>query len=459
MAEAASRLQFGVGMAGLLRPRVFLSYARRDMALADRLLQHLQAQGCTVWMDRSELLTGDDFVRGIQREIPRCDGLIFLLTKSAAASSWCLAEVQRALAIRLPVLVVQHDRSATLPDALERVLRDVQRADWVEFDVPPVGRHLRSARRRRLVRLAQRVAMISLPVLLSLSAVVWGVSSLNERQIERARVDAFEALRGATSALSGTQVRARLGPFSKDEVLTQRFMALAADPTATPIVRLNAWQATDALREGHVTEWRAYVPAVDWSGGRLSGAVWANVTYGAGTIEDLIGHQLKIAGVVLGAGPSTDSDGLSLVRTSIYDSDIWYLRVDGTQLLDVQFVNSKFRGAQLDLSGAAGVRFLSLEQSEHFISTDVGIIEDSWIVQRRALPGPDVLDLAEPEQEILFDGIQFHRTRFDGEFKPAWFRNSHFTDCTFPPGLAASLAASGSNVIEGMAAFEDEGVR
>ena len=92
MAEAASRLQFGVGMAGLLRPRVFLSYARRDMALADRLLQHLQAQGCTVWMDRSELLTGDDFVRGIQREIPRCDGLIFLLTKSAAASSWCLAD-------------------------------------------------------------------------------------------------------------------------------------------------------------------------------------------------------------------------------------------------------------------------------------------------------------------------------------------------------------------------------
>jgi hypothetical protein len=49
-------------------------------------------------------------------------------------------------------------------------------------------------------------------------------------------------------------------------------------------------------------------------------------------------------------------------------------------------------------SAAAGVRFGSESHGEAFISTDVGIIEDSWIQQTRPLPGPDVVDLAEPEQ-------------------------------------------------------------
>ena len=59
---------------------MFLSYARKDMALADQLQRHLEAQGCSVRMDRGELLTGDTFVLGIQREIPSCDGLVLLLT-------------------------------------------------------------------------------------------------------------------------------------------------------------------------------------------------------------------------------------------------------------------------------------------------------------------------------------------------------------------------------------------
>jgi len=33
-------------------------------------------------------------------------------------------------------------------------------------------------------------------------------------------------------------------------------------------------------------------------------------------------------------------------------------------------------------------------------------------VQNRPLPGGDVMDLATPEQEILFDGVQFVRVRF-----------------------------------------------
>jgi hypothetical protein len=199
-----------------------------------------------------------------------------------------------------------------------------------------------------------------------------------------------------------------------------------------------------------------YVPNIDWTGGRLSDTLWANTTYGSGTIQDLVADRMRIAGIVLGRGPEDGETGLSLVGVRIRDSDAWFLLIDGTQLIDVEFVNTKFRGAQLDLTGAGGVRFVSREVSPFFMSTDIGIIEDSWIVQSRELPGPEVLDLAEPEQEILFEGILFHRVRFEGEFKPEWFRQSVFRDCSFPPGLAEALRATPEHIIEATGAFAEE---
>jgi hypothetical protein len=109
------------------KPRLFLSYARADIDLADQLAVHLKSHGCTLWMDRHELLTGDDFVIGLQRELGRCDGLVALLTAAAAKSSWCQAEVQRALALSLPVFVIRRDGGAVFPDALVRLLRGQRR--------------------------------------------------------------------------------------------------------------------------------------------------------------------------------------------------------------------------------------------------------------------------------------------------------------------------------------------
>ena len=125
------------------------------------------------------------------------------------------------------------------------------------------------------------------------------------------------------------------------------------------------------------------------------------------------------------------------------------MRIDGTQMLDVEFENCKFRGAQLDLSAAAGLRFVARAKSAELLDTEVTIMEDSWLVQKRAPPPPDVMDMATPEQELIFDGVQFARVRFEGHFKPGWFRNCHFSDCVFATRLNAADLAKNSNMEEG----------
>jgi TIR domain len=133
-----------------IRPRLFLSYARVDREAADQLETHLREAGSDVWMDRQELLTGDNFVAGLERELSNCHGLVLLLTQSSAISNWCMAELQRALAQRLPTNAVQYGPQEKLQNAIERLLRDSQQLEWGTGARLTSGSRLREARKRRM---------------------------------------------------------------------------------------------------------------------------------------------------------------------------------------------------------------------------------------------------------------------------------------------------------------------
>ena len=138
-----------------MRPRVFLSYARTDVAIAKLLCENLAASDCAVWMDERELLAGDDFVQSLKEQLDRSDAIVFLLTHQSARSGWCLTELQRALAKGIVVIIVAAERDAVLPDALHRLLRDTHRVSWPESG-PSLGQQIQRARRRRVRRLQAR---------------------------------------------------------------------------------------------------------------------------------------------------------------------------------------------------------------------------------------------------------------------------------------------------------------
>ena len=311
--------------------------------------------------------------------------------------------------------------------------------------VPQILRARTRVRRRFLVRIS---------VLLGVAGGLTMLGARLANQINRIdagrRLDRLVAdLHVATEVWSGEEVKARLRPVRDDPDLPGLMQRLADDPALPSPVRVNAWQALVALRDGRQTEWRTYIERIDWKGGQVADVLWANTTFGRGNISGLVAERVRMAGLVFGPGPNAREVGLTLADVHILDADIWFLRIDGTQLLDVVFENCKFRGAQLDLSAAAAVQFVSREKHAVILSTDVAIVEDSWIVYRGEPPEQGVMDLAEPEQELLFDGVQFARVQFEGHLKPAWFRNCHFIDCVFPADLKAADLDPHGNTIEG----------
>ena len=58
-----------VDLTASLNTDVFISYSRRDSAVAEALCKALEARGVNVWFDRNALKIGDDFMRVIRRSI------------------------------------------------------------------------------------------------------------------------------------------------------------------------------------------------------------------------------------------------------------------------------------------------------------------------------------------------------------------------------------------------------
>jgi TIR domain len=80
----------------MIRPGLFVSYVRSDIRAADHLATHLEAGGRRPWLDWREILVGDDFGTGFEKELARCDGHVLFPTRRFAMLSWCQAETQRA---------------------------------------------------------------------------------------------------------------------------------------------------------------------------------------------------------------------------------------------------------------------------------------------------------------------------------------------------------------------------
>jgi TIR domain len=75
---------------------VFLSYARSDADMADRIAADLKAEGINVWLDRDRLRPGESWAEQIESAISKADFLLVLISRASLDSKWVRTEYQAA---------------------------------------------------------------------------------------------------------------------------------------------------------------------------------------------------------------------------------------------------------------------------------------------------------------------------------------------------------------------------
>lgn len=86
--------------------QAFLSYSRRDAGLVETVVRDLDRARWSCWLDDA-LGGGETWWREILEQIRSCDVFIFALSAHSVRSRPCLAELDYALALGLPVLPLQ----------------------------------------------------------------------------------------------------------------------------------------------------------------------------------------------------------------------------------------------------------------------------------------------------------------------------------------------------------------
>ena len=91
--------------------KIFLSYARHDRELANRLVKQLEHKGHKVWDPERELLPGAEWTASLRRALADSDAMVLLLSPDSAESRWVTYELEYALSAKhlsgrlIPVLV------------------------------------------------------------------------------------------------------------------------------------------------------------------------------------------------------------------------------------------------------------------------------------------------------------------------------------------------------------------
>ena len=141
----------GIELTPVSQPRVFVAYVLEDLAAARRICEELRTQGCTPWLDRDELLPGQNWPRAIKRAIEDSDAFLACFsTRAIDKKGQFQAELRLALdsARRLPL-----DSTFLIPVRLDDCLVPARVAESLQYvDLFPnwdqgIKRLVRSIRR------------------------------------------------------------------------------------------------------------------------------------------------------------------------------------------------------------------------------------------------------------------------------------------------------------------------
>jgi hypothetical protein len=435
-----------------LSPRLFISYSRQDNEFVGRLEASLKASGFIVFRDTSDISPGDNFVSTIMKQIEDATGLVAVISSSYAASVWGKAELYSALTShKLTIPVVLSEVSLEILDEpLRRLLQNTNYVVAKPGTSDPLvlngfANQLTRARSRNRIELAWRILPFAAGVVLAGGLVWWGIDNLNSLDRSRNRSAVVTELVNAKHAIQHDRIVQLASTVAGDPEAIGEFLYLSKDPAISDVARFNSLSIGSELSKGQ-KEYRWYPRDLDIDHSVLTGVTFASVSFLGGKWSGVQIDDSTFAGALWSKDKGTALSGTVFTNVLFYGSEF-----EAINAVDVQFVNSKFRGSTIDTTNFAKVRFITetpKSEGNPIITPYYASFENSVLISRREPPQPGVLDLTAVGDDITFDDVIFKDCRLEGWFRPEWFRNSSFERCTLPESLSKQQLINSGNTVD-----------
>jgi hypothetical protein len=108
-----------------LKPRIFVSYAWKDIDIVHRVRVDLLRAQIDCWIDLADIQAGDRLNPVIEDAISRCDLFFAFVTDHYLASKWCMKELRFALTCDKLTVTPYLDRRTTLDNVPAGLIEDL----------------------------------------------------------------------------------------------------------------------------------------------------------------------------------------------------------------------------------------------------------------------------------------------------------------------------------------------
>jgi hypothetical protein len=81
-----------------LLTQIFLAFSDHDEAIKEKIRKSLMREGLTIWTNKTDIKTGNEFEAAINRGIEGADTFIYLMSSDSLESAYCQQELSHALA-------------------------------------------------------------------------------------------------------------------------------------------------------------------------------------------------------------------------------------------------------------------------------------------------------------------------------------------------------------------------
>ena len=305
---------------------------------------------------------------------------------------------------------------------------------------------LARARQRNRREIVRQLVPIAAAVLLVAGAVWWGTRNLNSFDRARHRDTVIGELVNARRTIEHDRITQLASSVAGDREAIGELLFLAQDPGISDVARFNALSIDSELQKGQKA-YRWYPRDLDIDHADLKGITLANVSFlGGGKWSDVRIEDTTFAGAFWPKDKGVALSGTQFKNVLFYGSEF-----EGIGAIDVQFINTKFRGSTIDTTNFAKVRFITetpVSEGNPIITPYFASFEHSVLTSRREPPAPGVIDLTEVGDDITFDGVVFKDCRLEGWFRPEWFRNSSFEGCVLPESLSKEQLVKAGNTVD-----------
>ncbi len=82
---------------------IFISYSKKDIVYAEKLINALRREGFNPWVDMEGLGAGTQWLRRLQKQIVTCDAYILVMSRNAYNSKWVPDELVTAKSKGKPI--------------------------------------------------------------------------------------------------------------------------------------------------------------------------------------------------------------------------------------------------------------------------------------------------------------------------------------------------------------------